>query len=130
MNLRFALSSILLLALAACGSGYSAPTTPSTGGGNNNGGGNTPGTSVSIVSGASLKTNTAYAPDPVVISTGGTVTWINNDNTTHTSSGDGGSWNSGNIAPGGQFSRSFPTAGSFSYHCAIHPGMVGTVTVR
>jgi plastocyanin len=24
----------------------------------------------------------------------------------------------------------FPNAGTFPYHCAIHPGMVGTVTVR
>jgi plastocyanin len=132
MKLRFALASILLVALAACGSSYSAPTTPSTGGtnGGNNGGTNTPGTPVSIVSGASLKTTTAFAPTPVVISAGGTVTWTNNDNTSHTSSGDDGSWNSGSIAPGAQFSRTFPSAGSFPYHCAIHPGMVGTVTVQ
>jgi plastocyanin len=25
---------------------------------------------------------------------------------------------------------SFPTAGSFTYHCSIHPGMTGTVTVQ
>ena len=132
MNLRFALASILLVALAACGSSYSAPTTPSTGGNNggNNGGTNNQGTPVSIVSGASLKTNTAFAPSPVVISAGGTVTWTNNDNTSHTSSGDDGSWNSGNIAPGAQFSRTFASAGSYTYHCAIHPGMVGTVTVQ
>jgi plastocyanin len=24
----------------------------------------------------------------------------------------------------------FPAAGSFPYHCSIHPGMVGTVTVQ
>jgi plastocyanin len=24
----------------------------------------------------------------------------------------------------------FPSAGSFAYHCTIHPGMVGTVTVQ
>jgi plastocyanin len=24
----------------------------------------------------------------------------------------------------------FPSAGSFPYHCSIHPGMVGTVTVQ
>ncbi|HWT46058.1 MAG TPA: hypothetical protein VN085_08825, partial [Vicinamibacterales bacterium] len=103
MNLRFALASIVLLAVAACGSGYSGstPTSPSTGGTN------TQGTPVSIVSGASVKTNTAFAPSPVVIAPGGTVTWTNNDNTSHTSSADDGSWNSGNIAPGAQFSRTF-----------------------
>jgi plastocyanin len=25
---------------------------------------------------------------------------------------------------------SFPNAGSFPYHCLIHPNMVGTVTVQ
>jgi plastocyanin len=30
----------------------------------------------------------------------------------------------------GQFSRLFGTTGTFPYHCAIHPGMVGTVTVH
>ena len=126
MNLRLTLASIVLLGVAACGGGYSGstPTTPSTGGTNNQG------SPISIVSGASIKTNTAFSPNPIVISTGGTVTWTNNDNTSHTSTGDDGAWNSGNIAPGAQFSRTFSTAGSFSYHCSIHPGMVGTVTVQ
>jgi plastocyanin len=34
------------------------------------------------------------------------------------------------VAPGGQFSLTLPTAGTFRYHCTIHPGMVGTVVVR
>jgi plastocyanin len=58
------------------------------------------------------------------------VTWTNNDNTTHTSVSDGNVWNSGAIAPQASFSRTFPTAGSFPYHCSIHPNMVGTVTVQ
>jgi plastocyanin len=124
--LRLTLASIVLLGVAACGGGYSGstPTSPSTGGTN------TQGSPISIVSGASIKTNTAYSPNPMVISAGGTVTWTNNDNTSHTSVGDDGSWNSGNIAPGAQFSRTFSTAGSYTYHCSIHPGMVGTVTVQ
>ena len=126
MNLRLVLASIVLLGLAACGSNYSGstPTSPSTGGTN------TQGSPISITSGASLKTNTAFSPNPIVISAGGTVTWTNNDNTSHTSTADDGSWNSGSIAPGSQFSRTFASTGSFTYHCAIHPGMVGTVTVQ
>ncbi len=57
------------------------------------------GSPVSIVVGASLLTSTAYAPNPIIISNGGTVTWTNNDNTTHTSVADGGAWNSGSIPP-------------------------------
>jgi plastocyanin len=58
------------------------------------------------------------------------VTWTNNDSTTHTSTSNNGAWNSGGIAPGRSFSQTFQTAGTFVYHCSIHPGMVGTVTVQ
>jgi len=87
-----------------------------------------PGT-VSIVSGASEKTTTAYSPNPITIAVGGTVTWVNNDSTTHTTTSNGAGWDA-TLNPGGQFSRTFTTAGSFPYHCTIHPGMVGTVTVQ
>ncbi|MBW8865752.1 MAG: hypothetical protein JF610_00205, partial [Acidobacteria bacterium] len=59
-----------------------------------------------------------------------TVTWTNNDSVAHNSVANNGAWNSGTIAPGGNFSMTFPSAGSFPYHCSIHPGMVGTVTVQ
>jgi plastocyanin len=72
-------------------------------------------------------TTTAYAPNPIAVPVGGTVTWTNNDSTTHTSSANGGAWNSGSIAPGGQFSMTFSSAGTFP---SIHPGMVGTITVQ
>lgn len=85
---------------------------------------------VSIVMGASGLTTTAYSPNPVRLALGSVVTWFNNDSTTHTSTADGGAWNSGSIAPGQGFSRTFTTAGSFSYHCTIHPGMVGTIEVQ
>lgn len=90
----------------------------------------TAGTNVSIVSGASTMTTTAYSPNPVNVAVGGTVTWVNNDNTAHTSTANGGAFDSGTIAPGASFSRMFPSAGSFPYHCTIHPGMVGTVNVQ
>jgi plastocyanin len=61
---------------------------------------------------------------------GTTVTWVNTDSVSHTSTSDGTAWNSGIVSPGGRFSFAFQTAGTFSYHCAIHPGMVGTVVVR
>jgi hypothetical protein len=69
-------------------------------------------------------------PNPIAVAAGATVTWTNNDNVTHTSTSDTNLWNSGSIAPQGSFSRMFPSAGTFSYHCSIHPGMVATVTVQ
>jgi plastocyanin len=95
------------------------PTTPSTGGG---------GTPVSIVAGASLLTSTAYAPSPVTIPAGGSVTWTNNDNTAHTTVGS--TWSSVTIAPGAQYTTSFSTAGTYAYRCSLHPGMTGTVIVQ
>ena len=85
---------------------------------------------VSIVNNASSLTTNAYAPNPIDVAAGTTVTWTNNDTKTHDSTATDGSWGSGAIAPGGQFSRTFSTAGSFPYHCTLHPGMVGTVVVR
>jgi plastocyanin len=47
-------------------------------------------TAVSVVRGASTLTSTAYAPNPVTIPVGGTVTWTNNDATTHTATASDG----------------------------------------
>jgi plastocyanin len=75
--------------------------------------------------------NFAFSPADITVKKGTTVTWTNNDSTTHTvtaSSGETGP-NSGNLAPGGKYSFMFATAGTFHYHCSIHPEMLGTVTV-
>jgi plastocyanin len=118
---RWILTPAVALACCACGGSSSSPSTPTP----------TPtGTLVSIVSGSSNLTTTAYSPNPVTVSVGGTVTWMNNDNTAHTSTANGGAFDSATIAPGATFSRTFPTAGSFPYHCSVHPGMVGTVNVQ
>jgi plastocyanin len=56
--------------------------------------------------------------------------YIKRDSTAHTSTSDNGAWDSALLAPGASFSRTFQTAGTFPYHCTIHPNMVGTVTVQ
>jgi len=86
-----------------------------------------PSSSVTIPVGASSLGSSAYAPDDLTVAVGTTVTWMNTDSVAHTSTSDATGWNSGAVAPGGQFSVAFQTAGSFPYHCAIHPGMVGRV---
>jgi len=86
--------------------------------------------SVSIPVGAQALANRAYVPDELDIAVGTTVTWTNTDSVSHTSTSDASAWNSGIVAPGGRFSFAFQSAGTFPYHCAIHPGMVGTVVVR
>jgi plastocyanin len=71
-----------------------------------------------------------FRPDPIQIKVGDTVTWTNNAGTTHTATSDTGAWDTGNLAPGATSNAvPFPTAGTFAYHCAIHPSMVGAVVV-
>ena len=43
--------------------------------------------------------------------------------------GDGGAWDSGNLAPGGAFERRFDSPGTYAYLCRYHPGMTGTIVV-
>lgn len=127
-SIRLAAISVVLMFTVACG--YNSPNpapapTPTP----------TPGpvgqsTPVSIPVGAENLGNRAFAPDEADVAVGTTVTWTNNDVVTHTSTSNNGVWSSGNVGPGGQFSFTFTTAGTFSYHCSIHPGMVGSVVVR
>jgi plastocyanin len=71
-----------------------------------------------------------FSPNPIQITAGSTVTWTNATGPTHTSTSNTGAWNTGNIAAGGTSAAvSFPTAGTFTYHCAIHPSMTGSVIV-
>lgn len=131
MSMRLAVVTAAAMLAVACG-GYSSPSpspsptptptpTPAPGGAS---------ASVSIPVGAQALGNKAYTPDAVDVAVGTTVTWTNTDSISHTSTSDAAGWNSGIVAPGGKFSFAFQQAGTFSYHCAIHPGMVGTVSVR
>lgn len=86
--------------------------------------------SVTIPRGAEVLGDRAYVPDQVEVAVGATVTWRNTDTVAHTSTSDANGWDSGIVSPGREFSFTFQREGSFRYHCAIHPGMVGTVVVR
>jgi plastocyanin len=71
-----------------------------------------------------------YAPRAIVIRTGARVTWTNRGAAPHTVTGEGNPLNSPLFGGGGQYDFVFTTAGSFTYYCAIHAGMVGQVVVR
>jgi plastocyanin len=85
---------------------------------------------ISIPTGAATLGPNAFNPSPLTIPTGTTVTWTNGDSIPHTSTANVAGWNSGTLAPGQQFNFTFSTSGTFQYHCAIHPGMIGTVIVQ
>jgi plastocyanin len=65
----------------------------------------------------------------VVIGVNNTVVWTNNGTLDHTVTANGGSFLSGDLAPGLSFTNTFTTPGTFPYHCSIHPVMKGTVIV-
>ncbi len=95
------------------------------------------GTRVSIVEGSAALNDTAFDPNPLTITVGENVTWVNDDPDSHTvtsgsiSSGDAGQeFDSGFLGPHKSFTHQFDEAGEFDYFCAIHPNMVGTVTVE
>jgi len=72
-----------------------------------------------------------FSPDPVQISTCDEIVWENTHDQPHTSTGKGDqAWSTGNVAPGASAEPvRFEEAGSFSYICALHPFMTGTVEV-
>jgi len=110
---------------AGCGSSSNSstanPVSPSPG--------TSGGTSVSMVAGASLLTSTAYSPASLTIAHGSSVTFTNNDNTSHTATA-AGSFDTGLIAPGSSQTVTLQTAGTITYRCTVHPGMVGTIVVQ
>jgi plastocyanin len=74
--------------------------------------------------------NLQFQPATVTVEVGDTVTWSNQDGVPHTATADDDSFDTGNIAGGSSASQTFATAGSFPYHCEVHPTMTGTVVVQ
>jgi len=87
-------------------------------------------TKVTIVSDAA--TIGAFTPPSVTISAGHTVEWTFQDANPHTVTADDGSFTSPKtgLASGKTYSHTFGQAGTYNYHCFIHPQMLGTVVVQ
>lgn len=140
MNRLWIAPLVLHLALAGACGGYSAPNDAQ----------NPPPPApqqndIAIVVGASQLTTTAFSPNPKVVSLGGggsvTVRWVNGDvtggdyvsgtATSHDIASDNGGFASSPVLGGNAtYSITLTAPGSYPYHCAIHPNMVGTVTVN
>ena len=73
--------------------------------------------------------NFSFNPATITVAPGATVTWTNNDSTTHTVTSNDNLFNQ-SIDPGKNFSFTFSSAGTFSYHCSIHSSMTGQVIVQ
>ena len=73
--------------------------------------------------------NYAFNPSVLNVPAGTTVTWTNGDSVVHTVTSDSGAFDSGQIPSGQTFSYTFNTAGTYTYHCAVHPSMKATIVV-
>lgn len=107
----------LALLVAACGASTGGSTNTSVAGPVANG--------VQVI-----MTNRSYSPQTVTIKVGQTVTWVNQDSPQHDVIADNGEFQSQLFDTGQSFSFTFTKAGTYPYHCSIHPGMTGTVIVQ
>jgi len=113
----------VVLLLAACGSSKT-PSQP-TGGAS---GGPVAGTLLTISHGSNAE---AFSPNPVPVTAGMRLLFSNSDTIPHRIVADSGAWDSGEIAPNVLnlgFVTTTESGGAF--HCALHPGATGTVTIN
>lgn len=135
MSSRFVRSSVASLGLAALvfaaacgssGSSYSSPTSPTP----------TPSPSPGVTADVTITITgmnggNSFSPNPGTLKAGQTVAWRNADSTVHIPTADSGAFSTGSIAPGATSNPiMMSAAGSFGYHCSIHPDMVGTLSVQ
>jgi len=115
-NRSSVLFAALILAAGGCGgSGSSYGTGPTNSGGS---------TSKQIT----VKNN-SFDPSATTVPVGSTVTWTwAQGSVVHNIMFDDGQKSADQSS--GTYSRMFDKAGSYPYHCTIHPGMNGTVTVQ
>lgn len=70
-----------------------------------------------------------FNPAEISASVGQTVSFTNNDAAPHTATLDEGSCTTPNLSQGLASGLTFSAAGTYPFHCKIHPSMTGTITV-
>jgi plastocyanin len=73
--------------------------------------------------------NFAFNPATITVKAGEKVTWANGDPAPHSIVLDGGECESPSFGEGESTTLVFNVAGSYPFHCGIHPNMTGTITV-
>jgi plastocyanin len=117
ITLSFAIIAIALSAIA-CGSSSPSSPTPTSGAD----------VTVNIVG---INGSNSFAPNPTTVAVGQRIAWKNADSTTHDIIQDANAFTTASVGAGATTNAvTMSTRGTFTYHCGIHPTMVGTVTVQ
>jgi plastocyanin len=108
----------LIAGAAGCGGSTAYSTTP--------GGGGTP-----VPNTIDANPSLAFLPPTLTVATGTTVTWTF-EGVTHNVTFTAASGVPADIpnSTNASVQRTFATAGTFAFHCTIHPQMTGTITVQ
>lgn len=121
--------AVLGLGLAGCGNG--APTTSSSGGNQAScpgsaAAGNLGSPAVKVAATDQL----TFSPASETAKVGQVIEWSNTGTVQHTVTFDEASClTDSSIVPGATWQIKFTKPGTYPYHCTIHPGMDGTLTV-
>lgn len=71
-----------------------------------------------------------YAPQPVQAKVGDVIAWSNQDTAPHTATLDDGTCDTKTINAGAQAMLVFNVAGTYSYHCTVHPTQMKDYTIE
>jgi plastocyanin len=124
---------VLILAVLgpSCGGGGSTPAAPSNPTTTTTTVPPATGTADLVISILGNQGGMSFSPAAATIRVGQTVAWRNNDTDVHTATDNGGRFNTGTVTRGATSAPiAMTAAGAFPYHCAFHPGMVGSLTVN
>ena len=72
----------------------------------------------------------AFAPKEITVPVGTTLTWTNKDSEPHTVTTTDKAIASKAMDTDERFAFKFDLAGTYTYHCSLHPYMTATVVVR
>jgi plastocyanin len=80
---------------------------------------------------AGVGNSLTFTPSTLTIHVGDTVTWTNTPGGFHNVAANDGSFRNGSASSSAwTFSHTFTSAGTVGYHCEIHSGMTGSITVN
>ena len=83
-----------------------------------------------VRAGAVAIKNFSFSPAKLTVTAGTKVTFTNGDSTEHTATADaGGGFDTGTLAQGRSKVVVFSKSGTYTYHCAFHAFMTGSITV-